>query len=91
MKDYLKKALLRAKDEGKNPTLTELVDLAEDLRNGDIRRARYGAEGIMDDFITLATDVLREAEDCEDECELYGHLVELRSEMERILKEWRQK
>lgn len=91
MKDYLKKALAQAQDDGNNPTLAELVDLAEDLRKGDIRRARYGAEGIMDDFITLATDVLREAEDCEDECEIYGHLIELRSEMERILKEWRQK
>lgn len=91
MKDYLKKALKEAQDGGKNPTLCELVDIAEDMRKGDIRRARVNAAGIMEDFVYMATDVLREAAECEDESEIYGHVARLKAEMERILTEWRQK
>ena len=87
MKDYLKKALVRAKDEGKNPTLSELIDRAEELRNRDVQKANTNAFGAIEDFITMAKDALDQADDCGEWGNIQHELVRLKKEAEEVLNE----
>ena len=87
MKDYLKKALVRAKDEGKNPTLSELIDRAEELRNRDVQKANTNAFGAIEDFITMAKDALDQADDCGEWGNIQHELVRLKKDAERVLNE----
>lgn len=87
MKDYLSAAHLQFTVEGKRPTLSELIDRAEELRNRDVQKANTNAFGAIEDFISMAKDALEQADDCGEWGNIQHELVRLKKDAERVLNE----
>ena len=67
MTDWLVEALKRAQREGGNPTMIELIEMADDMEKRAQERARINAKGVIEDFVSMASDALEFAEEVEAE------------------------
>ena len=67
MTDWFALALQKAQREGHNPTLTELIEIGEAMKDRAQERARINAKGVIDDFVSMASDALEFADEVEAE------------------------
>ena len=67
MMDWFALALEKAQAEGKNPTLTELIENGEAMKERAQERARINAKGVIEDFVSMASDALEFADEVEAE------------------------
>ena len=67
MTDWFALALQQAQREGHNPTLTELIENGEAMKDRAQERARINAKGVIEDFVSMASDALEFAEEVEAE------------------------
>lgn len=87
MNNYVKLALDSTQKKGMNPTLAELIEQAEYMRSRDVRTARMLADCALKDFIDSAEDVLKRAEQCGDDAEIYGTLTRMANVARKAVKE----
>lgn len=82
--DWLEMALEQAQKEGRNPSLTELIEISEYLKEIHQRNAKLNARGTIEDILTMAENALRRV----DETEAAGpEITALRSIYEFARKE----
>lgn len=67
MTDWFALALQKAQREGHNPTLTELIENGEAMKERAQERARINAKGVIEDFVSMASDALEFADEVEAE------------------------
>ena len=67
MTDWFALALQQAQREGHNPTLTELIENGEAMKERAQERARINAKGVIEDFVSMASDALEFADEVEAE------------------------
>ena len=67
MMDWFALALQKAQNEGRNPKLTELIEIGEAMKERAQKRARINAKGVIEDFVSMASDALEFADEVEAE------------------------
>ena len=67
MTDWFALALQKAQNEGRNPKLTELIEIGEAMKERAQERARINAKGVIEDFVSMASDALEFADEVEAE------------------------
>ena len=84
MMDWFALALEKAQAEGKNPTLTELIDMSVYMEDVSNRNVKLEAIGCLKDFVDMSEIVLHKAA----EIEATGHEIDtLRRLVEEVRKE----
>lgn len=60
--NYLLAAMIECQEEGTNPSLSEMIDKAEELKKRAQWLARVNGQGVIEDFLSMAEDALERLE-----------------------------